>query len=69
IVPDFAEVWYYIRGVKMEHVRDVFGRIVDIAKGAALMTGTIMYWWKSKFKTPKDSMSNVNRYYEKLIRR
>ncbi|WP_114108786.1 M20 family metallopeptidase [Clostridioides difficile] len=42
IVPDFAEVWYYIRGVKMEHVRDVFGRIVDIAKGAALMTGTIM---------------------------
>ena len=42
IVPDFAEVWYYIRGVKMEHVRDVFGRIVDIAKGAALMTGTSM---------------------------
>nr|UWI50502.1 M20 family metallopeptidase [Clostridioides difficile] len=42
IVPDFAEVWYYIRGVKMEHVRDVFDRIVDIAKGAGLMTGTHM---------------------------
>ena len=39
---DAVEVWYYIRGVKMEHVRDVFGRIVDIAKGAALMTGTSM---------------------------
>lgn len=42
IVPDFAEVWYYIRGVKMEHARDVFDRIVDIAKGAGLMTGTHM---------------------------
>ncbi len=42
IVPDFAEVWYYIRGIKMEHVRDVFDRIVDIAKGASLMTGTSM---------------------------
>lgn len=40
IVPNFAEVWYYIRGVKMAHVKDVFERVVDIAKGASLITGT-----------------------------
>lgn len=42
IVFDFVEVWYYIRGVKMEYVRDVFGRIVDIVKGVVLMIGIIM---------------------------
>lgn len=42
IVPAFAEVWYYIRGIKMEHVQSVFERVIDVAKGAALMTGTTM---------------------------
>lgn len=42
IVPAFAEVWYYVRGVKMEHVQSVFERVVDVAKGAALMTSTQM---------------------------
>jgi aminobenzoyl-glutamate utilization protein B len=42
IVPSFAEVWYYVRGIKMEHVQSVFERVVDVAKGAALMTSTQM---------------------------
>ncbi|WP_304340583.1 M20 family metallopeptidase [Metaclostridioides mangenotii] len=42
IVPAFAEVWYYVRGVKMEHVQSVFERVVDVAKGAAIMTSTQM---------------------------
>lgn len=42
IVPDFSEVWYYVRGKRAEDVREAFHRVVNVAKGAALMTGTHM---------------------------
>ncbi|WP_077309137.1 amidohydrolase [Terribacillus halophilus] len=40
IVPDEAEVWYYLRGANREQVEDMLARMHDIAKGAALITGT-----------------------------
>ncbi len=40
IVPDFAEVWYFIRAPKRRDVESIYSRVLDIAKGAALMTGT-----------------------------
>lgn len=40
VVPDFAEVYYYVRNRDREIVRDVFDRVVNAAKGAALGTGT-----------------------------
>ncbi|WP_298733474.1 amidohydrolase [uncultured Chitinophaga sp.] len=40
VVPDFAEVYYYVRNRDREVVRDVFERVVNAAKGAALGTGT-----------------------------
>lgn len=40
IVPDFAEVYYYVRSPKREVVEDVWGRIEKAAEGAALGTGT-----------------------------
>lgn len=40
IVPPLAEVWYYIRAPKRTQVEEIYTRIVDIAKGAELMTGT-----------------------------
>lgn len=40
IVPDEAEVWYYLRGENRDQVEDVLMRMHDIAKGAALITGT-----------------------------
>lgn len=42
IVPDNAEVWYYVRAFSREVVEDVYDRLVDVARGAALMTGTRM---------------------------
>lgn len=42
IVPDFAEVYYYVRHPKKDIVVDVFDRVVNAAKGAALGTGTTM---------------------------
>ncbi|MFX0073181.1 MAG: M20 family metallopeptidase [Candidatus Hermodarchaeota archaeon] len=40
IVPDFAEVWYYVRAPKRPFVEEIYKRVVKIAKGAALMTET-----------------------------
>jgi aminobenzoyl-glutamate utilization protein B len=40
VVPDEAEVYYYVRHVDMAVVKDVWNRVVNAAKGAAIGTGT-----------------------------
>jgi aminobenzoyl-glutamate utilization protein B len=40
VVPDFAEVYYYVRHPDKEVVKSLFARIEEAAKGAALGTGT-----------------------------
>ena len=40
VVPDEAEVYYYVRHVDMKVVKDVWSRVENAAKGAALGTGT-----------------------------
>ncbi len=40
VVPAYARSWYYIRAPEREQVEEITKRIMDIAKGAALMTGT-----------------------------
>lgn len=40
IVPDDAEVWYYVRAPKREDVKEISDRLYKIAEGAALMTET-----------------------------
>jgi aminobenzoyl-glutamate utilization protein B len=39
IVPDFAQTWYFIRAPKREMVNEVYERLINVAQGAALMTG------------------------------
>jgi len=40
VVPDDAEVYYYVRHPDMAVVKDVWRRVEDAAKGAAIGTGT-----------------------------
>lgn len=40
LVPSLAQSWYYIRAKNRTVVDNTFDRICDIARGAALMTGT-----------------------------
>ena len=42
VVPDFAEVYYYVRHPKREAVVEIFDRVVKAANGAAMGTETIM---------------------------
>lgn len=44
VVPDYAEVYYYVRHPKREVTVDVFDRITKAAEGAALGTGTTMQY-------------------------
>jgi len=40
VIPDFAEVYYYVRHPDPETVRAIFDRVVEAAEGAAQGTGT-----------------------------
>jgi aminobenzoyl-glutamate utilization protein B len=42
VVQPTAEVLYYIRAPKTAQAREIFERVTEVAKGAALMTGTTM---------------------------
>lgn len=40
IVPDDAEVWYYVRAPTLKDVKALYPRVLKVAEGAALMTET-----------------------------
>jgi aminobenzoyl-glutamate utilization protein B len=41
VVPDKASVWYYIRNTD-ERIEEMYNRVIDCAKGAALASGTTL---------------------------
>ncbi len=44
VVPDFAEVFYYVRHPNPKGVEDIWTRVEEAAKGAAMGTGTNVDW-------------------------
>lgn len=40
ILPPYAQSWYYVRAPHRDQVKEIYQRVLDIAKGATLMTGT-----------------------------
>ena len=44
VVPDFAEVFYYVRHSDADEVRALWPRLEAAAKGAAMGTGTEVDW-------------------------
>ncbi len=40
VVPGYARSWYYIRAPEVDQLEPIYLRVLDIAKGAALMSGT-----------------------------
>lgn len=44
VVPDEAEVFYYVRHPSAEGVEEIWSRLEDAARGAALGTGTKVEW-------------------------
>lgn len=44
VVPPVASSWYYVRANRHEDVEAAYARLLDVARGAALMTGTEVSW-------------------------
>jgi aminobenzoyl-glutamate utilization protein B len=42
IIPDLGQVWWFVRDANAPWAKENFDRLVDVARGAALMTGTTM---------------------------
>jgi aminobenzoyl-glutamate utilization protein B len=42
IIPDRAQIWWFVRDANMPAAKETFDKLVRIAEGAALMTGTTM---------------------------
>lgn len=40
VVPAYAQIWYFVRAPRRDQVDEIYARMLDIAKGAALMSGT-----------------------------
>lgn len=40
VIPDFTKVWYFIRDANMPDAKATYDKLLNIAKGADLMTGT-----------------------------
>ena len=59
VVPDEAEVWYYVRAPQRHQVDNIYERVVNIAKGATMMTET---------KLEIDFLSGMyNTFYNKVV--
>jgi len=42
IIPDYGQIWWFVRDANMTAAKETFDKLVRIAEGAALMTGTSM---------------------------
>ena len=42
VIPDLAQAWWWVRDANMPDAKETFDKLVNIAKGAALMTATTM---------------------------
>ncbi len=40
IIPDLAQIWWFVRDANMPDAKGTYDKLVNVAKGAALMTGT-----------------------------
>jgi aminobenzoyl-glutamate utilization protein B len=66
-VPAYAQVWYFVRAPRRDLVEEIYERMLDIAKGAALMSGTthdIEFLTGCYDLLPNDTLSNL--LYEKM---
>lgn len=59
VVPSKASIWFYLRDIKYDGIMEMYAEANDMAKGAALMTGTTM--------TSKVLGAAWPRHYNKVI--
>ena len=69
VVPEAAELLYYVRAPKIAQAREVARRLYDVARGAALMTGTELSWAVDSEMLDYLPCHTLNRVLDGVLRR
>jgi aminobenzoyl-glutamate utilization protein B len=59
IIPDYAQIWWFVRDANMPAAKDTFDKLTRIGEGAALMTGTTMEYQVDAAAWPQLSLKSI----------
>jgi len=65
IIPDLTQIWYWVRDASMPQAKETYDKLVNIAKGAALMTDTAVDIHYEASAWPQLSMKTLAAVVEK----
>ena len=59
IIPDYGQIWWFVRDANMSAAKETFDKLTKIAEGAALMTGTTMEFRIDAAAWPQLSLKSI----------
>src|SRR6516225_4295745 len=59
IIPDHAQIWWFVRDANMAAAKETFDKLTRIAEGATLMTGTTMDYQIEAAAWPQLSLKSI----------
>jgi aminobenzoyl-glutamate utilization protein B len=67
IIPDYGQIWWFVRDANMADAKQTFDKLVKIAEGAALMTGTTMEYQIDAAGWPQLGMESIAQVLQQNI--
>jgi aminobenzoyl-glutamate utilization protein B len=59
IIPDYGQIWWFVRDANMPAAKETFDKLTKIAEGATLMTGTRMEYQIDAAAWPQLSLKSI----------
>jgi aminobenzoyl-glutamate utilization protein B len=59
IIPDYGQIWWFVRDANMAAAKETFDKLTKIGEGAALMTGTTMDYQIDAAAWPQLSLKSI----------
>ena len=59
IIPDFGQIWWFVRDANMPAAKETFDKLTKIGEGASLMTGTTMEYQIEAAAWPQLSLKSI----------
>jgi aminobenzoyl-glutamate utilization protein B len=59
IIPDYGQIWWFVRDANMQAAKETFDKLTKIGEGAALMTGTTMDYQIDAAAWPQLSLKSI----------
>jgi len=67
IIPDFGQIWWFVRDANMADAKATFDKLTKIAEGAALMTGTTHEYQIDAAAWPQLGMKSIAQVFQANI--